>query len=176
MGLRAHGRACVRRVAFAWVMLAARKSLVLVALLFLASTIVLFVHLQALGGEEEDVVVENIQLDSQAMDANQQHATSNNNSTDKPTQQKSSPENANQDPTITENINKASLDDVHVFYYPWYANEETDGKWNHWDHHILPHWNEQTRKQVYTTLQQSCITSYLCASINTAFNTSLLMT
>eukprot|EP00026_Physarum_polycephalum_P007936 Phypoly_transcript_08008.p1 GENE.Phypoly_transcript_08008~~Phypoly_transcript_08008.p1 ORF type:complete len:417 (+),score=55.96 Phypoly_transcript_08008:168-1253(+) len=51
-------------------------------------------------------------------------------------------ENTNQNISTTE----ASLDDVHVFYYPWYANVETDGNWNHWDHHILPHWDEQTRK------------------------------
>jgi hypothetical protein len=23
---------------------------------------------------------------------------------------------------------------VHVFYYPWYANPETDGHWSHWNH------------------------------------------
>eukprot|EP01125_Pyxidicula_operculata_P009802 TRINITY_DN3220_c0_g1_i1.p1 TRINITY_DN3220_c0_g1~~TRINITY_DN3220_c0_g1_i1.p1 ORF type:complete len:434 (-),score=47.05 TRINITY_DN3220_c0_g1_i1:56-1357(-) len=35
---------------------------------------------------------------------------------------------------------------VHVFYYPWYANLEFDGEWNHWNHNILPHWNSGTRE------------------------------
>ena len=25
---------------------------------------------------------------------------------------------------------------VHAFYYPWYANPETDGEWGHWNHQI----------------------------------------
>ncbi|CAD7957455.1 unnamed protein product [Amoebophrya sp. A25] len=30
---------------------------------------------------------------------------------------------------------------VHVAYYLWYGNPETDGKWMHWDHKTLPHWD-----------------------------------
>jgi glycoprotein endo-alpha-1,2-mannosidase len=26
---------------------------------------------------------------------------------------------------------------VHAFYYPWYANPETDGRWEHWNHALL---------------------------------------
>ncbi|KAH3761408.1 Glycoprotein endo-alpha-1,2-mannosidase [Pelomyxa schiedti] len=35
---------------------------------------------------------------------------------------------------------------VHVFYYPWYASMEYDGRWSHWNHRILPHWNPVTAK------------------------------
>jgi glycoprotein endo-alpha-1,2-mannosidase len=37
--------------------------------------------------------------------------------------------------------------DVHVFYYPWYANIEHDKIWNHWDHHILPHWDPVVKER-----------------------------
>ena len=36
---------------------------------------------------------------------------------------------------------------VHAFYYPWYANEEVDGKWAHWNHPILPHWIARVNAQ-----------------------------
>lgn len=29
---------------------------------------------------------------------------------------------------------------VHIFYYLWYGNPEVDGKYQHWDHEVLPHW------------------------------------
>ncbi|XP_052243732.1 glycoprotein endo-alpha-1,2-mannosidase-like isoform X1 [Dreissena polymorpha] len=32
---------------------------------------------------------------------------------------------------------------VHVFYYPWYGNPEHDGKFLHWNHAIIEHWNKQ---------------------------------
>ena len=32
---------------------------------------------------------------------------------------------------------------VHVFYYPWYANPEVDGKYVHWNHEYMQHWNKQ---------------------------------
>eukprot|EP00727_Mastigamoeba_balamuthi_P014215 m51a1_g9416 putative glycoprotein endo-alpha- -mannosidase (1076) ;mRNA; r:352396-357808 len=37
--------------------------------------------------------------------------------------------------------------DVHVFYYPWYAEPSADGRWSHWNHRILPHWTPGTRDQ-----------------------------
>ena len=30
---------------------------------------------------------------------------------------------------------------LHVFYYMWYASEDEDGKYSHWNHEILPHWD-----------------------------------
>lgn len=33
---------------------------------------------------------------------------------------------------------------VHTFYYNWYGNEETDEKYFHWSHDILPHWSDKT--------------------------------
>ncbi|XP_072019168.1 glycoprotein endo-alpha-1,2-mannosidase-like [Amphiura filiformis] len=36
---------------------------------------------------------------------------------------------------------------VHVFYYPWYGNPEHDGKYLHWNHEQLPHWNTEVAKK-----------------------------
>ncbi|XP_062862922.1 glycoprotein endo-alpha-1,2-mannosidase [Trichomycterus rosablanca] len=30
---------------------------------------------------------------------------------------------------------------MHVFYYTWYGNPEFDGKFIHWNHPLLPHWD-----------------------------------
>lgn len=30
---------------------------------------------------------------------------------------------------------------VHAFYYAWYGNPKVDGKYIHWDHAQLPHWD-----------------------------------
>ncbi|CAD7939904.1 unnamed protein product [Amoebophrya sp. A120] len=30
---------------------------------------------------------------------------------------------------------------VHIAYYLWYGNPVHDGKWMHWDHKTLPHWD-----------------------------------
>ncbi|KMQ59367.1 alpha-mannosidase [Chryseobacterium angstadtii] len=34
-----------------------------------------------------------------------------------------------------------SRDQVQIFYYGWYANPKVDGKYDHWNHKILPHWS-----------------------------------
>ncbi|TKR62862.1 hypothetical protein L596_026769 [Steinernema carpocapsae] len=31
---------------------------------------------------------------------------------------------------------------IQIFYYPWYASAETDGKWAHWNHKYIPHWSK----------------------------------
>ncbi|KAI4812021.1 hypothetical protein KUCAC02_014878 [Chaenocephalus aceratus] len=31
--------------------------------------------------------------------------------------------------------------DVHIFYYTWYGNPNLDGKYIHWDHILVPHWD-----------------------------------
>ncbi|MDX1286381.1 MAG: glycoside hydrolase family 99 protein, partial [Draconibacterium sp.] len=31
---------------------------------------------------------------------------------------------------------------VHTFYYGWYGNPEFDGKYNNWNHPVLPHWRD----------------------------------
>lgn len=31
---------------------------------------------------------------------------------------------------------------VHAFYYPWYGNPQFDGKYIHWNHQYLLHWNK----------------------------------
>lgn len=33
---------------------------------------------------------------------------------------------------------------VHTFYYGWYGNPEFDGKYNNWNHPIIPHWIDTT--------------------------------
>ena len=33
---------------------------------------------------------------------------------------------------------------AHVFYYPWYGTPAVDGKWLHWNHVRIAHWNKQT--------------------------------
>ncbi|XP_030641061.1 glycoprotein endo-alpha-1,2-mannosidase isoform X2 [Chanos chanos] len=30
---------------------------------------------------------------------------------------------------------------MHAFYYTWYGNPQFDGKYIHWDHPLLPHWD-----------------------------------
>jgi len=27
-----------------------------------------------------------------------------------------------------------------LFYYLWYGNPAVNGRWQHWDHEVLPHW------------------------------------
>jgi glycoprotein endo-alpha-1,2-mannosidase len=39
----------------------------------------------------------------------------------------------------------SDLSGVHAAYYLWYGNPRTDGKWQHWNHAILPHWAQHTR-------------------------------
>jgi glycoprotein endo-alpha-1,2-mannosidase len=36
---------------------------------------------------------------------------------------------------------------VHAFFYLWYGNPETDGKYIHWNHSLLPHWTEAVNNQ-----------------------------
>ena len=45
--------------------------------------------------------------------------------------------NKNRDKTL---LYKVSYN-VHIFYYPWYGNPRTDGKYIHWNHQYLPHWD-----------------------------------
>lgn len=33
---------------------------------------------------------------------------------------------------------------VHAFYYGWFGNPETDGKYQNWNHPIAPHWQDTT--------------------------------
>jgi glycoprotein endo-alpha-1,2-mannosidase len=33
---------------------------------------------------------------------------------------------------------------VHTFYYGWYANPETDGKYSNWNHPVIKHWIDTT--------------------------------
>jgi glycoprotein endo-alpha-1,2-mannosidase len=33
---------------------------------------------------------------------------------------------------------------IHTFYYSWYGIPETEGRYNKWNHPILPHWVDST--------------------------------
>lgn len=35
---------------------------------------------------------------------------------------------------------------LHAFYYAWYGAPETDGKYVHWNHPFIPHWNQEVAK------------------------------
>ena len=35
---------------------------------------------------------------------------------------------------------------VHAFYYIWYGSPPTDGKYIHWNHAVLPHWEERINR------------------------------
>lgn len=36
---------------------------------------------------------------------------------------------------------------VVAFYYLWYGTPDVDGRWLHWDHTVLPHWNPKWRER-----------------------------
>lgn len=36
---------------------------------------------------------------------------------------------------------------VHAFYYLWYGAPSTDGRYLHWDHRVLPHWEARIRER-----------------------------
>ncbi|CAE7844995.1 Maneal [Symbiodinium microadriaticum] len=36
-----------------------------------------------------------------------------------------------------------SVPAVHAAFYLWYGTPEVDGKWLHWDHKVLPHWDKE---------------------------------
>ncbi|KAJ8950703.1 hypothetical protein NQ318_012783 [Aromia moschata] len=39
---------------------------------------------------------------------------------------------------------------VHIFYYAWYGNIRTDGKYKHWNHKYLENWKSETKKKYPT--------------------------
>ncbi|KAJ8600366.1 hypothetical protein CTAYLR_000700 [Chrysophaeum taylorii] len=39
---------------------------------------------------------------------------------------------------------------VHAFYYLWYGNPDQDGRWVHWNHDVLPHWDPVVRARYPT--------------------------
>lgn len=45
------------------------------------------------------------------------------------------------DRTWSQNV----TDKAHIFYYPWYGNPQFDGgKYYHWNHKYLQHWDKNT--------------------------------
>lgn len=42
---------------------------------------------------------------------------------------------------------KAGQAAVHAAFYLWYGNPESDGRWLHWDHKVLPHWDPKVDAQ-----------------------------
>lgn len=39
---------------------------------------------------------------------------------------------------------------VHIFYYLWYGNPKINGAYTHWNHEVLPHWDERTNARFLT--------------------------
>ena len=39
---------------------------------------------------------------------------------------------------------------LHAFYYMWYSNPEHDGRYSHWNHQYIPHWNPSLTKRFKT--------------------------
>ena len=42
--------------------------------------------------------------------------------------------------------------EVHAFFYLWYGTPEVDGHYMHWDHEVLPHWEERINERFRGTL------------------------
>ncbi len=36
---------------------------------------------------------------------------------------------------------------VQIFYYAWFGTPSVDGKWMHWNHEVLPHWDLSTKSK-----------------------------
>ena len=53
---------------------------------------------------------------------------------------------------------------VHMFYYAWYGNLQTDGRWWHWDHRYFLYFVLCTLYFVLSTLYFVLCSLYLCAS------------
>jgi glycoprotein endo-alpha-1,2-mannosidase len=51
----------------------------------------------------------------------------------------------------------ATNSSVMAFYYLWYGNPETDGRWLHWNHTILPHWTDSVNER-YPNIGQAVAT------------------
>lgn len=123
------------------------------ALLFLGTTVFLFWHLQAIEEKTGKVDITNtnsVEMEtSNVVAENGVLSQETNISIDiekiEQEQDSSSTHVSEQIDSKQQNTATRQFNDVHVFYYPWYANLETDGKWSHWDHHILPHWDAVTK-------------------------------
>merc|ERR1712137_554474 len=48
-----------------------------------------------------------------------------------------------QSPTIPSDTIAQVYNNVHAFYYGWYGNPKTNGKWMHWNHEVLPNWRNK---------------------------------
>lgn len=49
-----------------------------------------------------------------------------------------------------DNISYNPNPNVHAFYYAWYGNPDVDGKYFHWNHIYMPHWNAKVSAQYPT--------------------------
>ena len=38
------------------------------------------------------------------------------------------------------------IEGVHAFYYLWYGDRSHDGQYKHWNHEVLPHWEDRVNK------------------------------
>ncbi|KAG2467740.1 glycoprotein endo-alpha-1,2-mannosidase [Polypterus senegalus] len=58
-------------------------------------------------------------------------------------ERRSSKNNLTKSMTLDNQLRKVSLPNynLHTFYYSWYGNPKFDGKYIHWNHPVLPHWD-----------------------------------
>ncbi|VDN30039.1 unnamed protein product [Gongylonema pulchrum] len=50
--------------------------------------------------------------------------------------------------TAVSRLHDISENSIQIFYYPWYGNPEHDnGKYYHWNHKYLPHWDQTLEEQ-----------------------------
>ena len=48
---------------------------------------------------------------------------------------------AGSDSTTVQISSKILCQNLHIFYYPWYGNPKFDGRYIHWNHKPIPHWD-----------------------------------
>lgn len=86
-------------------------------------------------GEEQEKAMDNQQQQQQQQEEHEEKAEK--------IKEKEEDDDDKEDVQNKVDIKSNGLRKTHVFYYPWYANMETDGAWNHWNHRILGHWNPE---------------------------------
>ena len=47
--------------------------------------------------------------------------------------------------TISILTDEKTYANIHIFYYGWYGNPETNNKWLHWNHQVIPDWRDKGR-------------------------------
>ncbi len=133
-------------------------------------------------GNSSELNIKGNKSDNNQQETKEAPSTSDNQINDTPStsiESNNNNDNSNTTPNITTattTVTPTNLKNVHVFYYPWYGNIETDGKWNHWNHHILPHWSRDVKEKVLFYVLSYCYVTHFACSSSTMSNTYRQMT